>query len=293
MKNTDFKSSFIISLFLHIAVIAAVFFGMPSLWKKPIEEKIVTFEMLPISSVTNIKNQKAQREKEVESDSAKAVKNSQPEEVKEEKTPEKQEPKKPEIQHPDQPKDEPKPQEPEKKPEPKPEPKPVEKKPEPKPKEEAKKKPALKKKDVNLDSLLKTLEKASEGTEAKSKKESRSARNDVENDSSGPYDEGKPLSISEQHAIKQQIERHWNVPIGAKNASDVRITLYIALKPNGEVMQAKLLEKRCPGVDAISCDAAADSALRAVYSASPFENLDPSRYNVWKEFNMEFDPSNI
>ncbi|MBP7190420.1 MAG: energy transducer TonB [Rickettsiaceae bacterium] len=288
MKNADFKSSFITSVIAHIVAIFLLYFGVPSLWKKFPEDQVMTFEMLPISSVTNIKTQKAQKDKAVDSENAKEVKSSQPEEVKEEKSPEKPEPKTPEIQHPDQPKEDLKPKEPEKK-----EPKPAETKPQPKPKEEVKKKPSPKKKEVNLDSLLKTLEKASEGTEAKSKKEARSDRNDVEHDSKGPYNEGNPLSISEQHAIKQQIERHWNVPIGAKNASDVKITLYIALKPTGEVMQAKLLEKRCPGVDAITCDAAADSALRAVYSASPFENLDPSRYNAWKEFNMEFDPSNI
>ena len=35
----------------------------------------------------------------------------------------------------------------------------------------------------------------------------------------------------------------------------------------------------------------AESAVRAVRQASPIENLPTDRYDIWKEFNMLFNPS--
>lgn len=299
-NNNDFRVFIAISTAAHLLIAVFLILGLPS-WKRLPDEQIITFEILSVSDRTNIKTQKVQREKAVEAEDAKEVKRSTQESavttpqeqlkpdselakpnVVAEKTPEKE----PELVKADKPS-------PEKTPEQKSEPS---KEEPPKAKEEKKAPPKevkKKNKDTDLDSLLKTLEKASEGKQAKSRKEARSEQSDAEHDSKGVFDAEHPISISEYQAIKQQIERVWNVPVGAKNVGDIKITLYIALKPDGEVMQVKLINQQCPAGNAGVCQAAVDSAIRAVHQASPFQNLSATRYNAWKEFRMIFDPSNI
>lgn len=303
MINNNFRFFVIVSAFAHLLIAIILILGLPSFKRLP-DEQVITFEVLPVSDFTNIKTQKVQKEKSVEAEDAKEVKRaSQESAAKEQEKPkplpvtepdpvkpalasEKPIEKMPELIKSDQAE-------------------PIKKDPEPKPevKEEAKPKPEVKKeppkevkkknKDADIDSLLKTLEKASEGKAAKSRKEARSEKSDAEFDAKGVFDAEMPISISEYQAIKQQIERNWNVPAGAKNASDITVTLRIALKPDGEVMKVALLSQQCPPGNATVCQAAVDSAIRAVHQASPFQNLSAARYNAWKEFEIVCDPSNI
>ncbi len=147
--------------------------------------------------------------------------------------------------------------------------------------------------DKEIDALLKTLEKASEGNETKSAKRAMSAKSDAKEESMGQYNEDKPLSISEEQAIRQQIERNWNVPSGVQNAGDMVITLYIALKIDGTVEQVKLVDSQCPAGMETVCRAATDSAIRAVRQASPLQNLSGVRYDFWKEIQLSFDPRDV
>ena len=275
-NNDNLLLATAISLAIHLAIIASFLFGFPSFFKRMPEEQVIILEMLPITDVSNVKTQKVQNEKELEEESAKKVQKSK-EKVEEQKKP-KPEPKKEEV-----------------KPEPKKDAVVVERKPEPKkPEPKKQEKPKEKKKsDTDLDSLLKTLEKASEGKEEKSNKQSRSEKTDAEKEARGQFDSDLPLSISEYHALRQQIERHWNVPAGAKGSGEIKITIYISLKIDGSVEKVELKDKQCPIGSDVLCQAAADGALRAVWLASPFQNLSQERYNSWKEFNIEFDPSDI
>ncbi|MES2215087.1 MAG: energy transducer TonB [Pseudomonadota bacterium] len=282
-----------VSIASHLAILALFAFGLPAISKKLPEEQVIAIEMLPVTEVSNIKTQKVQQEKALEEEKAKEIKKSkevekEPEKKKElakEKEPEKEKPK-PEEVKPEPSKDVVKIKDKEKKPEPKKEP----------PKKEPPKKEAPKKKknpDTDLDSLLKTLEKASEGSEAKSNKRTLSEKTDATKEAKGQFNEEMPLSISEYNLLRQQVERHWNVPAGAQNAGEIKITIYISLKPDGAVDKAELKDKQCGAAGATLCEAAADGALRAVWLASPFQNLSADRYDSWKEFNIEFDPSQI
>lgn len=299
MKNTNDNLTIplLVSVAAHI-LFAGLFFFVPSLFSRKLpEEQVFAIEMLPISDQSNIKTQKKQTEKAVESEDSKKVTKSKsedknveapkpseqkPEEVKKEPTPEKEIT--PEIK--DKKDDKPK------------EPKKIDKKEEKqekKPVEKDIKKPQKKKekKEVELDSLLKTLEKASEGKNNKSKQHNRSPQTDDQTDAQGPFDNLSPLSISEFHAIRQQIEQHWNIPVGAQNSENIKIILYIRLKNDGTVEHVELVSKHCPSGSATLCEAAADGALRAVWLASPLKNLTQERYDSWKELNIEFDPSEI
>jgi len=281
MKNNgdDIFIPLTISIAAHLAFVI-LFFFMPSLFSKKLpEEQIITLEMLPIADVSNVKTQKVQKDKAIEAEDAKKVlktKEEQPKAVEPKPEPKKDIPKEvvPESKKPDVKKEQ-------------------------KPKEDKQTKPDAKPKkkkisnEVELESLMKTLEKASEGKSTKSNKQARSDKTDADKDSHGPFDNLLPLSITEFHAIRQQIERHWNVPVGAQNAGAIKITLYISLKSDGTVEQVKLIDKRCPADSAALCEAAADGALRAVWLASPLQNLAPENYESWKELNIEFDPSEI
>ena len=125
MKNQEqkaFQKDLIISLVLHLIFIGVFIYGLPSIFKKvPEEPDVITFEMLPVSDITNVRDQ--------------GVKTPEPKEIKKSQKIEKSasSPKENLEQKEETPKQE--------------EPKPVEKKPEP-PKEEDKKKPAPVKKEV-------------------------------------------------------------------------------------------------------------------------------------------------
>ncbi|WP_341754778.1 cell envelope integrity protein TolA [Candidatus Tisiphia endosymbiont of Dioctria rufipes] len=330
MKNNNiFSISFICSVVLHLLIIYFFLFGLPSLFKKPPEEQVIVFEMLPINSKSNVPNKIKQSEKAIENQDTKKVEQSKPDDTEEKKPLEKPlekllEEKKPlEDKLPikeekvidKKPIEEKKPLEDklpikeekviDKKPieEKKPleDKLPIEKKKviDTKPVEEKKpvntKKPLEKKKKIpnksDLDSLLKNLEQSPEGSSAKSNKQAISKENKETQESKGPYDETLPLSISEISLIKQQIERVWNKPIGIQNLEQLRVTLYIALNQDGSVKEVKVKETICPNITKIACDALSNSAMRAVWQASPINNLDPQRYNSWKEFNFLFDPS--
>ncbi|UCM85316.1 MAG: energy transducer TonB [Rickettsia endosymbiont of Culicoides impunctatus] len=305
MKNNNIVSvSFICSMALHLLIIYFFLFGMPSLFKKLPEEQVIVFEMLPISNQSNVPNKTKQPEKAIENQDAKKVEQSKPDYVEEKKPVEKAVEEKKIVEE--------KPVEEKKSIEEKPiieEKKPLEEKPiiekkkaieEKKPTEVKKpteaKKPIEKKKKIpnksDLDSLLKNLEQSSEGSNAKSNKQARAKENKETQESKGSYDDTLALSISEISLIKQQIERLWSKPIGIQNLEQLRVILYIALNKDGSVKEVKVKETICPNITKTACDALSDSAMRAVWQASPINNLDPQRYDSWKEFNFLFNPSN-
>ncbi|WP_341753286.1 MULTISPECIES: energy transducer TonB [unclassified Candidatus Tisiphia] len=305
MKNNNIVSvSFICSMALHLLIIYFFLFGMPSLFKKLPEEQVIVFEMLPISNQSNVPNKTKQPEKAIENQDVKKVEQSKPDYVEEKKPVEKAVEEKKIVEE--------KPVEEKKSIEEKPiieEKKPLEEKPiiekkkaieEKKPTEVKKpteaKKPIEKKKKIpnksDLDSLLKNLEQSSEGSNAKSNKQARAKENKETQESKGSYDDTLALSISEISLIKQQIERLWSKPIGIQNLEQLRVILYIALNKDGNVKEVKVKETICPNITKTACDALSDSAMRAVWQASPINNLDPQRYDSWKEFNFLFNPSN-
>lgn len=319
INNNIFSISFICSVVLHLLIIYFFLFGLPSLFKKSPEEQVIVFEMLPINSKSNVLNKIKQSEKAIENQDTKKVEQSKPDYTEEKKPVEKPIEEKNIVE--EKQTIEEKPIIEEKKPIEKPiieEEKPLKEKPiiekkkaidkkpantrpveEKKPEEVKKptetKKPVEKKKKIpnksDLDSLLKNLEQSSERSSAKSNKQARSKENKETQESKGPYDDTLPLSISEISLIKQQIERVWSKPIGIQNLDQLRVTLYIALNQDGSVKEVKVKETICPNITKIACDALSDSAMRAVWQASPINNLDPQRYNSWKEFNFLFDPS--
>ena len=76
MKNQEqkaFQKDLIISLVLHLIFIGVFIYGLPSIFKKvPEEPDVITFEILPVSDITNVKDQgvKTPEPKEIKKTSA-------------------------------------------------------------------------------------------------------------------------------------------------------------------------------------------------------------------------------
>jgi len=286
MKNQEqkaFQKDLIISLILHLIFIGVFIYGLPSIFKKvPDQQNVITFEMLTVSDITNVRDQ--------------GVKTPEPKEIKKSQKIEKSasSPKENLEQKEETPKQE--------------EPKPVEKKPET-PKEEDKKKPApIIKKEVKqpqakkeetakkapkkqedvIDSLLANLEKESEGTERRSPNRTPpSPPNEGKFAKGNNADEESPLSITEEMLIKQQIIKHWDKPAGIEG---IEVIFHVKLDIEGNVTIIQ--------VSGLTGDKqlqvlVEETGRRAVKKASPIKSLRPERYNVWKEFKLRFDPSSM
>ena len=281
MKNQEqkaFQKDLIISLVLHLIFIGVFIYGIPSIFKKtPEEPDVITFEILPISDITNVRDQ--------------GVKTPEPKEIKKSQKIEKSAalPKENLEQKEETPKQE--------------EPKPVEKKQET-PKEEDKKKPAPIKKEVKkpqlrkeettkkapkkqediMDSLLANLEKESEGTERRSpNKTPPSPQNEGKFAKGNNSDEDEPLAVSEIATIKGQIKKYWDKPVGVENIQVV-LHLKLDIEGNATIIQVSGLKG-----DKQLQILVEETARRAVKKANPIKNLRPERYNVWKRFNLDFN----
>ena len=319
MKNQEqkaFQKDLIISLILHLIFIGVFIYGLPSIFKKaPEEPDVITFEMLPVADITNVRDQgiKTPEPKEIKKSQKIEKSAASPKENLEQKeeTPKQEEPK-PVEKKPETPKEEkttpskeaeivPEKKKEEEAPK-KEEPKPVEKKPETS-KEEDKKKPAPIKKEVKqpqpkkeenakkapkkqedvIDSLLANLEKESEGTERRSPNRTPpSPPNEGKFAKGNNADEDEPLAVSEIATIKGQIKSNWNKPAGLEG---IKVVLHLSLDIEGNATIV--------GVSGLKGDKqlqilVEESARRAVKKANPIKNLRPDRYNVWKEFNLNF-----
>lgn len=267
-----------ISIAFHLFVFLIFYMGLPKFRKEP-EEQIMTFEVLPVNEISNIKTKKVQRDKAIKEEKSKKREKASKAEAPKKPVEKKEAPKKEKVAL-------------------KEKPKPKAKKPDPKPKtpqkkaspDKSKKLESKKKKPNEMENLLKTLEKESEGKEAKSRKRSVGDKSNAIEDAIGKFKENVKLSIGEVQYIKQRMRDYWNEPIGAKNAGEISVMLYIAFEPNGTVKEVRLIDKTCPVGTDIICNAATDSAIRAVWQASPFDQLNPARYESWREINMEFTP---
>ena len=90
--------------------------------------------------------------------------------------------------------------------------------------------------------------------------------------------------------IKTQVEANWKLPAGLGNVSDLVVTIRFRLGPDGTVLSAEILDKNY--ADDSNFRIIAESALRAVWSASPITALRrfSDDYNEWRDVTMRFVP---
>lgn len=101
------------------------------------------------------------------------------------------------------------------------------------------------------------------------------------------------LSQSEIGGVVEQIARCWNVPSGARGASDLKIEIAVEINADGTVRDARIVDTARYGSDDVF-RAVAESARRAVLNpqCSPLR-LPPGKYEAWQRTTFVFDPSRM
>lgn len=97
------------------------------------------------------------------------------------------------------------------------------------------------------------------------------------------------MTMTELDALRAQIQRCWNPPIGAQGAEDLIVTIQMSLNENGTVSGSPTVTNS--GSNPFF-QAAADSARRAVLRCQPY-NLPPEKYDTWREVRVTFDPRDL
>ncbi len=166
-----------------------------------------------------------------------------------------------------------------KKPEPKEQPKPKEP-PKPKPQKVAEKKPEKKKDDKSFDSLLKNV--------TDKKTDVRPVSHTPGNNPDAEEDISKILSASELSALRQQVASCWNIPAGARDAADLVVDVHVELDGQGQVTVAQVTggNRNHPYFQSAS-----ESAARAVKNprCNPLK-IPPQRIAQMQSFTFRFNP---
>jgi len=104
---------------------------------------------------------------------------------------------------------------------------------------------------------------------------------------------GTKMTMSEQDALRAQLERCWNFPMGAKDAEDLNVEIFMVINPDRTLRDARIVDMARYNRDTFF-RAAADSAMRAVRSplCSPFM-VPPDKYDVWKNTTVNFNPRDM
>lgn len=103
-------------------------------------------------------------------------------------------------------------------------------------------------------------------------------------------DKGMKLTQSEMDALEGQIQRCWNVPAGAADAQNLKVSIQFKLDPAGELDGSpEIIE----GGGAAGIErAAAESARRAILQCAPY-TLPAEKYEAWADVIVHFDPSDM
>jgi len=292
------------SVLFHVGLVVAAYVGLPSFHDSELYQDVpISVEIITVTDATNL-----------------PTKPKEPEPKKEQAKP-KAPPKPPapppapqgSVQEP---------------PAPEPLPEPVEDKvavivnPEPKPKKEAKPKPEPKdepkkvaskkraptpipprkpKAPDQFASVLKTLEELKTQPRPEPKEEVKAdPKPDFASMMANALESPKPrtdigpdLTISEKDLVRQQIQRCWNLPAGAKDAHTMIISIRMVMNPDGSVQQARILDQAKMSTDPFY-RTMAESALRATLNprCQPFK-LPPEKFDRWKTMKLTFDPRDM
>ena len=280
-EPSGMKTPLVFSAGFHIALVIVALIGLPYFKKTPdpMESTAIPIEILPIAELTTTNKPPVK--------AAPA-----PEKPPEEKPIQKEKPLPPKVETVEPPKEitPPKPKKVEK-PVPKPvtPPPPEEKLEKPKekaPEEKPKEKPVEETQQQDFTKLLKNLQDSTpEVTE--NLPESKTA------DAPAPSPVAafsNTLTMSELDALRRQLAGCWSLQAGARYAEDLIVEVRLIVTPDRRVQSATVVDQWRYGQDSYF-RAAADSAIRAV-NAPQCEvlQLNPDKYDTWKDMIIEFDP---
>ncbi len=271
------KTPLVVSAIFHATLVILAITGLPYLKKEidPLDATAIPIEILPIAEMTTT-NKPPVKSQEV------------PEKPPEEKPVVKEKPPAPpKVEAVEPPKEitPPKPKT-EAKPKPKPvaPPPPEEKleKPEEKPKEED----VAEETPQEFNNLLKNLQD-SQPVVDEPLPESKTA------EAPAPAPQAafsETLTMSEIDALRQQLSRCWSIQAGARYAEELVVEVRVLVSKERKVMSATIVDQWRYSQDSYF-RAAADSAIRAINSPQcETLNLNPDKYDLWKDMVVTFDP---
>ncbi len=100
------------------------------------------------------------------------------------------------------------------------------------------------------------------------------------------------LTISEEDALRRQIEQCWNIPTGAKDAQNMLVEIRVIVNPDKTVRSAEIVNNS--QMSDPFYRAAAESAKRAILNpkCSPLM-LPDGREESWKTMTLRFNPKDV
>ena len=109
--------------------------------------------------------------------------------------------------------------------------------------------------------------------------------------SSKPKNLLKPFGVSEIDILKKHISEYWSPPIGASDAENLIVDIFMEFNKEGFILKAEWVNK---GFNANNSfyKAAANAAIRAVKDAEPMP-LPISKFSQWKTLTLRFDPKKM
>lgn len=97
------------------------------------------------------------------------------------------------------------------------------------------------------------------------------------------------LTLSEMDALRAQMQRCYNPPIGVTNAQELIVKVRLRLAPDGFV---ESIDQTSANNIGPIYDVAADAARRAVLQCQPYR-LPAAKYDAWKDVEVTFDPRDL
>jgi hypothetical protein len=164
-------------------------------------------------------------------------------------------------------------------------PKPVKTEPPKKPKPA----PEAKKRDFNADRISALLNKIPDQSQATPKAADTppKAKKETHGQSTGTE---MTMSVNEIDALRAKIAQCWSPPPGGLGAEHIVVRLRMQLNEDGSLVGYPSVEN---GGGSGFFQAAADSAVRAVYQCQPYSSLPADKYAVWRDLILNFDPSQM
>jgi colicin import membrane protein len=98
------------------------------------------------------------------------------------------------------------------------------------------------------------------------------------------------LSQSVLDALRRRISSCWTPPVGADSAQDLTVVFRVIFNPDGSVKRGPdVVEGAASSYGPIF----AESAKRAILQCQPYTMLKPETYNLWKDMEIGFRPSDM
>ena len=99
----------------------------------------------------------------------------------------------------------------------------------------------------------------------------------------------KGITLSQQDAIKAQIYKCWNIPLGLPFDQNLLVRIKLRLKKDGSISSSEVLDhKRMNQPGQGYYKVLAESALRAIKLCDPL-NMPTTGYDKWKDLQLNFD----